>query len=53
MISWLIAHLLRREERNCFHHEQATGETWVEKLITDSGRHIIWVCRRCRRRWSI
>jgi hypothetical protein len=40
-----------RARRECFHHNCATGESFITGRLVDLGRRKLFTCRECGRRW--
>jgi len=40
-----------RDRRNCFHHDHATGTSWIRSRIIDPGKRF-W-CVGCGKVWSV
>lgn len=47
-MTWLKAW---RARRRCFHHDQATGTSWITGQLIDTGMRKMWRCRECGRTW--
>lgn len=43
----------RRTQRMCWHHERATGRSWLESELVDLGRRKVFWCTNCERRWVV
>ncbi len=42
----------RQLQRQCFHHDWLTGQTWVQSMLVDVGRAKHFRCSRCRKYWT-
>jgi hypothetical protein len=51
-MNWLLALIDGwRAQRHCFHHDHATGESWIRSRLIDAGRRKLFDCGRCGRTW--
>lgn len=43
--------LVQNKQRNCFHHEPRSRETYIASTLVDLGRKKLWWCTECKQRW--
>jgi hypothetical protein len=41
----------RRAQRSCFHHDRASGTSWVAGELIDLGRRKMFSCGSCGKVW--
>jgi hypothetical protein len=42
-----------RQRRNCMHHDDGTGESWIRHELIDVGARKRFWCRKCGRMWFV
>lgn len=42
-----------RAQRDCFHHNQSTGATWIGARLINTGANKVFKCMMCGRMWFV
>lgn len=42
---------LRKLQRECFHHDRRTKESWIREQLIDLGRNKMFWCDHCEHVW--